>query len=57
MFEGVAGVLAVLFILAVLFMLVRGLLLWYWRVPELLTVLRSIDDRLRQLRNELKKEE
>ncbi len=33
-------------ILAILFVLIRDLMLWYWRVNETLSLLKSIDKRL-----------
>lgn len=44
--NGIVGALSALFILVLLFAIFRAFVLWYWRVGEIVTLLKSIDEKL-----------
>jgi hypothetical protein len=44
--ESVIGLIVTLALLAVLFLVFRAIVLWYWRVNEAVTLLKSIDEKL-----------
>jgi hypothetical protein len=49
MASALASFIAVIAITIVIFLLCRAIVLWYWRVNEGITLLRSIDEKLGQM--------
>jgi hypothetical protein len=47
--SGLAGLIAVVAILVLIFLACRVIVLWYWRVNEGIALLKSIDEKLGQL--------
>jgi len=47
--SGLAGSIAVVAIMVVIFLICRAIVLWYWRVNEGIALLKSIDEKLGQL--------
>lgn len=47
--SGIAGSLAVLAVAVLIFLVCRAIVLWYWRVGEAITLLKSIDEKLGRL--------
>jgi len=44
--ESVIGLIVVLAIAALIFLVCRAIVLWYWRVGEAIELLKSIDEKL-----------
>jgi hypothetical protein len=44
--ESVVGLIIILALTVVLFLVFRAIVLWYWRVNEVVTLLKSIDEKL-----------
>jgi hypothetical protein len=46
---GVVGVIVAFFVFVVIFLVCRAIVLWYWRVGEMIDLLQSIDERLERM--------
>jgi hypothetical protein len=44
--SGIAGLMAVVAIMVLVFLICRAIVLWYWRVIEGIALLKSIDEKL-----------
>ena len=44
--QGIGGVIFALIFIAVIFLIGRAIVLWYWRVNEVVALLKSIDEKL-----------
>lgn len=44
--QGIGGVIVALTFIAVVFLIARAIVLWYWRVNEVVALLKSIDEKL-----------
>jgi hypothetical protein len=44
--ESIVGLIVILALTAVLFLVFRAIVLWYWRVNETVMLLKSIDEKL-----------
>jgi hypothetical protein len=49
MASGIAGLIAVIAIMAIVFLICRVIVLWYWRVNDGIALLKSIDEKLGQI--------
>lgn len=47
--SGVIGPIIVLVLAVLLFLVFRAIVLWYWRVNETVTLLKSIDEKLERM--------
>ncbi len=47
--SGIAGFIAAVAIMVVIFLICRAVVLWYWKVNEAIALLKSIDEKLGRL--------